>query len=305
MGRTRLRGLELAGLRIAVEAPPSFCWRWPEPGLGSLACPPGDPDIYVGVSLGAPSLPDWEPVTYSFDGGTFDIGRVEDEWVIAVHGRQQRFERVARFDERFREGEVMISHGAVGGCAHPLEGPLLDLVVLHRLIALGGLVVAGSAVMRDGAGLAFLASEESGGATPGVRESSRAGGGAELFHTPGGRFALRLEDDGVVRVHGLPGASGQLRAGSSARLEAIHVVTPTSEVFAEPLSAERATSELLERVYAPVHDADCAAHLMEIVAKVTARLPFLKLGLPQVSRVVPFAWGDRQAARAFAVPPSI
>jgi hypothetical protein len=286
---------------MAVESPPSFSWSWPDPGLASLSCATDDPDVYIGVSVGTARIPDWEPVTYSFDAGTFEIGRSDDEWIIAVHGRSQRFERVARFDSRFCEGEVIIAPGATESCSHPLAGPLLDIIVLHRIIDLGGLVVAGTAVLRDGRALAFIGPDNAFRGAPWALAERSTHEGAGCLRTPGRQFALRLQDD-VVRVHSLPGLTGQCQVGPSARLEAIHVVSPNGSVFAQAMSQEHATAELLQRVYAPVHDPDCASLLMEAAARITAVVPALKLGLPQENRVVPFAWGKRQAALAFAPP---
>ena len=50
MGRTKLRGIELAGVRIAIEAP-SWCdWSWPA-SLRERVCLASSPDLYLALRL--------------------------------------------------------------------------------------------------------------------------------------------------------------------------------------------------------------------------------------------------------------
>jgi len=301
MARTRLRGIELAGIKLAVQSPPEFEWDWPEQDLAALSVAASDPDVYVGVSVSAVNVPDWDPITYSYESGTFDIGQVDGDWVIAVHGRRHRFERVARFDKSFSVGEVAISPGAVTRCAHPLAGPLLDVILLHRVIAEGGLVLTGKAVIENGRAMAFLGFDDVETTEPAGVRSRRAGAAESRRNTPGNRFAIRIQDD-QVRVHGLTGANTALEPGVSARLDAVHVVTQSRDVYADPLPAEDATTELLQYVYAPVHDPDRAESLMLAAAQLAEQVPVMRLGMPEEKRVVPFAWGQRHAALAFALP---
>ncbi len=301
MARTRLRGIELAGTRLAVEAPPGFQWDWPARGLAGLARAPVDADVYVGVSIGFATPPDWEPITYAFDGGTFDIALADDEWWVAVHGTQ-RFERVARFNRSFSEGEITIAPGAVANCRHPLDGPLLDLLLTHRLIGDGGLVLAGCAVVLGGRALALL-SDGDGSASvrttnmgaAGRRESERTS------RTPGGRFAVRM-CDGVPRVHGLPGSHGHPGACVMGRLDALHLMTRSDKMFASPIDSEDAIQELLQHACAPVHAPDMADLLMRSASAIGRAAPMLRIGVPEERRVVPFDWGRREAAHGFALP---
>lgn len=302
MARTRLRGIELAGIRMAVESPPAFSWNWPERGLAALACAPTEADVYVGVTVGDAALPrDLDAVTYSFDGGTFDVGRAGPEWVIAVHGRRQRCERIARFGGDWSEGEIVVAPSVVERCEHPLAGPVLDLILIQRIIGAGGLVVEGTAMVEDGRALALIAAQGTGvAAGDASRGWQRVAAPGRTF-TPGERFALVVREDSV-RVHGLPGPYGHPATGVSGRLDAIHVVSRSSRMFADTLSGEIAASVLLEHAFAPVHDPACAEQLMAAAARTTARVPVMRLGLPEEERVVPFAWGRRQASLGFAPP---
>ena len=73
-------------------------------------------------------------------------------------------------------------------------------------------------------------------------------------------------------------------------------------MYAERLANESAAGELLQHVYAPVHDPECTERLMEAASGVARLVPVMKLVLPEEDRVVPFTWGQRQAALAFSAP---
>jgi hypothetical protein len=295
MGRTRLRGIELAGMRIAVEAPPGYAWEWPARGLQRLACAPVEPDVYVGVTIDSLTPPDWDPITYSYEGGTFDVGRVGDDWWVAVHGNGRRFERVARFDRHFGEGVVTLSPEAAQGSGHPLDGPLFDLLLTHRVIGRGGLVLCGSAIVERGRALALLCADAEAlprGGGPGAHGSVR---------TPGSRFAVRMRD-GVARIYGMPGTHGHPGAAISARLDGIHLVTRAERVFAEPVTGEDAVHELVQHACAPVHAPEVADQLLDAAARIGESVPMLRVGVALEQRVVPFDWSRREAALGFAAP---
>jgi len=299
MARTRLKGVRLAGFQVAIEVPPQLSWQWPTATLASLACSPTSPDLYIGVRVGEIAVPTWDPIAYSFDGGGFEIGRIGSDWGALVTGRGGRKERFARVDSGFREAEICVSPELAAQSVYPLAEPLDDLLLLHRIVRAGGLVVEGSAILSEGGALAFLGAD----CAPHDRIGARARP-ADRAHASisGGRIVLRPGPDGI-RLYSAPWTRGTDRmAVESARLEAIHVVTRSRSVFAERLRVESACAELLHHVYAPVHDPESALPLMEIARSVVARVPLLKLGLPEERRVIPFGWGQREAALAFAPP---
>jgi hypothetical protein len=254
-----------------------------------------------------------DPFVYACDGRTFEVGRAGRDWVIAVHGRD-RYERVARFDERFEEGEVVVSPALAAQRRYPLEHPLDELVLVHRLAREGGLILLGSVVIREGRALAFVGQdsatrepEAESGLPPGspAREHLASGRGWRRLGDPllaPNHLVLRIADLGV-RVYGTPWqARSGLASPASARLDAVHVIRPAKAVYAERLHGAAACSELLAHVIAPVHDPESPDRLLRVVEQVARRVSVTRLGMPEENRVVPFTWGQRHAALAFAPP---
>ena len=304
MARTKLRGVELGGVRLAIEIPPVFSWRWPETWPFDLACPPHEPDVYVAVRVGTIAVPRFDAITYSCEGGSFEIGRVGQDWVVAVHGRE-RFERVARFDPDFREGEIVISPRALSnganGVEHPLQHPVDDLIVMHRVVRDGGLMVRGSALLRRGSALVFL-----GGGAPPADPSLGRGEAKHVSRLLARDQVVLRSGDGGVRAYGTPWRERTgIRGPTSARLEALYVMrSPHNGVAVQRLDPERALHELLAQSFAPVHDPESAERQLQAARGVIERVPLLALDRRRHSAegVVAFGWGQRQAAMGFAPP---
>jgi hypothetical protein len=299
MGRTRLRGIELAGIRVAIEVPPNLGPRSLQRNPHQPECSPLDPDLYVGVRVGSTAFPACDSVLYSSAGVTFEIGRHAGDWVVAIHGREP-FERVARFDSGFSEGEVVIRVGRGLETPDPLAYPLDELIVLHRIGREGGMVLRGSMVLHDGRALVFIGPRRLLRRAPAVSGSGWKRLGREILD--GDRVALRPLHRGV-RVHSLGRQTGAAESPPpSARLDAIHAIESSRAVFAERLDEAAAASEILAHAFAPVHDPEGVDRLGTIALVLSRRVPVLRLGLPEERRVVPFTWGQRQAALAFSPP---
>lgn len=306
MGRTKVRGVELGGVRLAVEVPPGFAWQWPARWFPELTCSPYNPDVYVGVRVGVTAVPRFDAIAYSCYGGSFEIGRVGEDWVVVVHGRE-RFERVAWFDDCFRQGEIVISPRALSSRTHavdhPLQHPLDDLIVMHRVIHGGGLVLRGSALVRNGSALVFLGAARP-PADPLLPRGSAKYESEMLAHD---QVVLQREGSGM-RAYGTPWrVEAPVPAPLSAHLEALYVMSSSRNgISARRLDPEGALSELLSHAYAPVHDAASAERQLEAARRVADRVPLLVLERPERSeeRVISFGWGHRQAALGFAPPPA-
>jgi len=305
MARTRLRGVELAGIRLAIEVPPSLPWTWPDSSVAALVCSPWEPDIYVGVRVGRPQMPPCETVVYVSRGVTFEIGRADGEWVIAVYG-PGGCERVACFDAALRQGEVVIAPEAAHGCSYPLQHPLDELVVLHRLALEGGLLLRGRTMLRDGRALLLLgAAQVPDEFTTTLHASTQTPVPLDEQHV-----VLRIREDSCggreVWLHTLSWAPDASRPGNtSVLLEAIHVTEAGEELSAEHVVGDRAIRGILEYAFAPVHDSEYAERLLSSVESVASCVPVLCIRTPAPRNVLPMAWGHRGAAMGYAPPSTV
>ena len=307
MARTRLRGIQLAGSRIAVEVPSHLDWNWPHERYAAFTGSPEGAAVHVGVRVGKPSQAPPAGFVYESPTHRFEVAERADGWVVSIHSRQG-LERVAVFDNDFTQGEVTLLPEAAARGVAPLAHPLDELVALHRIVRRGGLVVRGSAVIRDDRALVFLGSATPPSEESGVSSDTRSEAELNGWRRPGSqqlqgdRIVLLPEVDGV-RVVGSPWHHNEeLSRPFNVRLDALHVIQPSRAVFADRLDRDDSVSELLSHSFAPIHDERCAERLFDAAADTVGHVPVLRLGLPEEKRVVPFTWGRSDAALAFAPP---
>lgn len=284
MGRTKIRGFEWAGLRLALEAPAGWHWNWP-PALSQRLCNPEDPDVYVSVNplREHRALENVRP--YYHEGSLFEAGRIDGQDCLVVNEDR----RVMRFAEDLHRCDVWLPPSAVRSQVFPLAHPLDDLVVIHRALAHGALTVRATAAVRQGRALVVLGDSRLADPKPGT----------ELWE---GWLLLVPNSDGT-RVHPLPSTlqSGPvLRAG--ALLEGLHVVDagPNDDSLTRTLSSELAAGEILRFAFAPLIGSNSSDRLLASVTRLADRVAMVRLGATSGQR---FAW---RAARSPAslVPPA-
>lgn len=303
MGRTRLKGIELAGIRVAVEVPSGAPWDGPDDAFAPTACSPHEPDVYLGVRIAEPHFPTGDSIVYTSRGRTFEVARRADDWWIAVHGRE-RCERVVRFDTSVNQGEITVHPRAASRISHPLSHPFDELLTVHAISRAGGVVIRGTAVLRDDRALVFSGRQAGGTNDPLIANGGSAESGWRPVATSdiGTCVVLRFDSAGVV-LHGMPSVSSSAgEAPLRARLDAIHLIEPATAVYTQTLDPDEAAEEILDHVFAPLHDPESTSRMAENALKLAASVPVLRLGLPEEDRVVPFTWGRRRAALAFAPP---
>jgi len=298
MARTRLRGIELGGSRVAIEVPASVEWNWPEARYEPFVCAPEEAQVYVGVRVGAaPAVPP-DGVVYQSASHRFEVAERGDDWLVAVWG-PDGLERTALFDAGFCEGEVILSPQAAASGIAPLEHPLAELLVLHRTVRAGGLVLRSSLVAEANRGLLFLggtspsAAEPQGLQSPSVTEALES------------RQLVVLQTPEGVRAVGTPwtqcaGLSGRF----TVHLNGIHSIRPARAVFADRLDRDDAVTELMEQAVAPIHDPLCAGRCFDAAAAIIERVPVVRLGLPQGERA-PLAVGSACETELAFSPPFI
>ena len=298
MERTGFRVIEWAGLNIAVESNEDLTWDWSGHGLEERVCSRSDLDIRVGVSCGEIAAPHWDPITYSFDGGSFDVDLVDGEWWVAVHAQGRRFERLARFNRGLTEGEVVIARGLESGMAHPLDGPVLDWLVTHAIMERGGLVLQGSAILESGTAFAML-NAQPGAAGMGF-EGSNWDGSVPVM-TPGSRFAITPVGEGF-RVDALEFGTTDRGSSFQGELKAIHLVDQAARAGMDILDVQTGMEAVLSCVCAPIHAPELADRILTTVARVVARVPVARDAHSENQSPAVFSWGSAQSQMGFAKP---
>jgi len=239
------------------------------------------------------TAPPREALHYDSGGGIYDIARLGREVVIALRIRGV-LQRVARFDEEFRSGEVVIAPDSLYAreCYYPLAYPLDELIFLHRIARDGGLMLHSCGILRGAHALLFTGPSGAGKTT--ISRLMREHAGASVLSDD--RIVLRLDGDGI-RIFGTPWhGDGELSSTGSARLRAIHVIRHAPEVLAEPLCGATAARAVLENAFLPAYDPVGAETALGFVADLVDRVRVVRLGFPKDERVVRYAWGPRSVA---------
>ncbi len=283
MGRTKLRGIELAGVRIAIEAP-SWCdWSWPDT-MRACVCLASDPDIYLAlrrVDGTFPNVPSTgcepspcEPPSCEPSGGVCELARSGDGWVIAVNSGEPGPRRI-HFDAGVRYGEIEMSPRSVAHRSCPIAYPLGGWIVALRAIRSGGLVIWGSVALRRGRGLVFLGDHAPRDLPSGCRGS-------------GGWLVLQPHSEGV-RVCALESVSGSDEPLAAAWVEGVHTADSILSDGCVPavLDAEAAAAELLRYSFSPTPDADAADRAVEAAGRLAGRISVMRTGVIGAGR---FAW---------------
>ena len=308
MGRTTLRGLDLAGLRVAIEVPSEWADQHPA-GRAELesawpGCRPSDASMHVGVRIAPTESPLQDAFWYRAADATFEVGRCPQtgsrpgDWVVAVYGARG-CERVARFDDALCDVDLTIDPVALASLEHPLMQPIDEILLIHQLASSGGALVHGSLGRGDDGGAVLtLCEQRSDG--PGTLESAAAA-------RPSERVVIRLDHETQqVWAHPTPWTrsklSGDRGVGGRVRLEAIRVLESALQPFRESLDLESSCCELLARASAPVHHPEGAERAVSILSGIAARVPVHRIGEPRRAPVVEFDLAQSMAGLAFAPP---
>lgn len=293
--------MEIAGVRLAIEVPAALSWDWSGTRLLDHACSPIEADIHVGVRVATPRPSKGESILYRSSGTRFEIGKHDGDWFVNVFGNHG-CERTARFDAKFRKGEVVVCPERAEQGQFPLAHPLDELLVLHRIVRDGGLVLRGSMKIREGRAQIFLSPprEEAGG------ESGSAVGGAQrhLVLRRGQREQPgQATTRGPVWVYTTPwGGSLEARVPQRAPLAEIHVLDAGAERPSPILDEAEAIAAILPHVFAPIHDAEAADRVMTIAVAMIQRISVKRMSQPELKRAVSFIWEQSQASFGFAAP---
>jgi hypothetical protein len=180
--------------------------------------------------------------------------------------------KAAWFDPAFARGHVVLSRCAfqAGSPIFPLEYPLDELVMMHRLALGEGIEVhALGLVDRDASGYLFLGHSGAGKST--IAQLWKQQPGIRLLSDD--RIILRKQDDKIL-MYGTPwhGDAGVAAAGS-APLSALFLLeqAPTDELI--PLSQTKAAAELFARAFVPHYLKGSIHFNLDFVDCVTRSVP--------------------------------
>ena len=271
MGRTRLRGLEIAGIQIGIEVPEPCEWDWPETSLSEFACPPRDPEVHVGVRVAELAENDLRGERYALGASTFEIARRGEDWLVGL-SRGGKRQQLALFDRDFRTGEVVQTPDWARQRKYPLSGGLDEWIVLQRTVARGGLCVSGCATVQAGGAQVALGPEQAGG-THGWRVA-----------TPSllGRQTLVLREQGAgLRVFRTPwSGSMDERLGSDARVVEMRCSDESVHAYRELLDPSDAAEELVSFAVLPLCDEGFLDRVLRNARQASERTKLFRVGSP-------------------------
>lgn len=156
--------------------------------------------------------------------------------------------KAAWFDEGFERGHILLNRRCLAGAVYPLEYPIDELIMTHRLARGEGVEVhAVGLVDRDGSGYLFLGHSGAGKSTTARMWMPEAG--VQLLSDD--RIILR-KHDGEFWMYGTPwhGDAGIASPGR-ARVTSIFVLEQSPENKIVGLKPSQAVAELFARSFAP------------------------------------------------------
>ena len=264
----------VAGLRVEMHSapggPPLAAPSTLE-AFAAGACPAGiELSIHWADEIPAPAGP-----------AVFDSGGV---WTL--HHRESGYEfafrspawgdtpyKLARMDENFRRGQVWLSRRVFGArpAVYPLEYPLDELLVIHRLSRGEGVEVHACGVV-DACGRGLLFTGHSGAGKSTLARLWAASAGVCILSDD--RIILRRGVEGNVSMHGTPWhGEARLALPLAAPLCGVYVLEHAragNEI--ERLAPGQAAAELMSRSFLPFHDASGLEFALQFFAGVVGEV---------------------------------
>jgi len=292
MARTQLQGLEIAGIQIGIEVPEICPWQWPDETIAGYSCLPRDPDVHVGVRVGNVDREQLAGEQYAFGSWTFEVARDGEDWVLGL-SRAGRREQLAFFDKNFQAGEIVLSRETARDTAYPLRSPLDEWIVLHRVVARGGLCLNASAVSDHGHARVQLGAPD-----PNFANHWTTGTTTIL-----GRNTLWVcEEAGRLRVYRTPwGDAMDRQLGAHAAVLQFSLVEDAVRPYRELLDPCDAAEQLVTHAVVPLCDEGLHEKVMRNAQHMGEQARMFRLGESRASSA-PMAWQSPQMQSGFAPP---
>ncbi|MBY0398945.1 hypothetical protein K2X89_01525 [Myxococcota bacterium] len=278
MGRTRLRGLSIAGIQIGVEVPDHCEWEWPEDGIDAFECLPRDPEVHVGLRVAELSQADLGGARYPIGASTFEVARRGDDWLIGLT-RAGRRRQLALFSDDFRVGEVVQSPDWAEQRRSPLAGGLDEWIVLQRTVARGGLCLTGRALASSGGARILLGAGE-------IAPTRRWRIAAPSLL---GRQTLVLrEESAALRIFRTPWCGEMDEAlGGDARVLELCCQDESTSAYRELLDPDDAAEQLVGHAVLPLDDERFLDRVLRNARRICEQGRVVRVGVPEVGERVP------------------
>jgi hypothetical protein len=292
--RTRLRGLEIAGIQMGIEVPESYVWQWPESPVAEFVCLPRAPEVHIGLRVADFSSADLGGERYRLGAWTFEVSSCGEDWLLGLSRRGVR-EQLARFDRDFRSGEVLVSQEFAAQGRFPLRTPLDEWIVLHRTVAGGGLILHGSASWVATRAQIRLGSVDS------SRPSQNRWATHRMPLVSRNTVLLR-EEGGHLRNFDTPWSdvAGSL-LGASAQVSDLTIAEEAERPYRECLDPDEAAEELVAHAVVPLCDENLFDRVLHNARRIAEQAKVVRVG-EVAENEAPIAWQSAQVQNAFAPP---
>lgn len=274
MGRTRLRGLSIAGIQIGVEVPDRCEWDWPDDGVEPFECLPRDPEVHVGLRVAEIAQADLGGARYPLGSATFEVARRGEDWLLGLtRGGKRR--QLALFSSDFRVGEVVQAPDWAEQRQYPLAGGLDEWIVLQRTVARGGLCLTGRALPATGGARIAL------GADDGSKTRSWRIASPTLL----GRQTLALREEGAaLRVFRTPWCDEMDEAlGAEARVVEFGCRDASASAYRELLDPAEAAERLVSHAVLPLDDERFLDRVLRNAKRMGEQGRVVCVGTPEVA----------------------
>ncbi len=284
-------GVDVGGLRIAVERPPGMSWVVPSTHffVDELDAVPAW-DVRFGVRVGRVGLPRRPRLGRGSERDRIEAVAVPGGWHL-LHRRRGMIEREVHLDEALREGEIMLARDgqAARTGEPPLCWPLDEWLLRHRLAREGGVLLTACGVTRAGVATLFAAPPGAGKRALGQR--LRTLPGCALLSDQ--RVAIR-PDGTAFRAFGTPWSRSPATACERwARLDAVHRVVP-GPVAARPLASAEAVAALVS-VHSPCDALVLEQRSLATLERLAERVPVIRLSGAEEPGLAGLVWGPAWA----------
>lgn len=268
---------EVAGLRMAMTSGADGPGLAAPPTMDAFRSPSGRAaDLNLSVHWAEEiARPQVRPAFAS--GGVWSLYRraAAHEYVFQSPATGEGAYKTAILDSDYRRGRVWLSRQVFGGrpALYPLEYPLDELLVIHRLARGEGVEVHACGV-RDAAGRGLLFTGHSGAGKSTLARLWLEEPGAQILSDD--RIILRRDTarGGRITMHGTPWhGEARLALPLEAPLHAVYFLEHAAQNELRPLEPARAAAELAARSFLPYHSAAGLDFALGFFAALVAEVP--------------------------------